>query len=114
MLLHFNDPPNPIRLSAQSRYKPEKLCNKLRSLHAKGHKIRLELSRPNSYIKLEPEVFLTVCYIVCYEHDNIVGDNIPYCDGWDEETRQMEERARQHMEEPSSSEEDAGGEETDA
>ena len=43
-----------------------------------------------------------------------MGDNIPYCDGWDEETRQMEERARQHMEEPSSSEEDAGGEETDA
>ena len=114
MLLHYNDPPLPIPLSAQARYRPEKLCNKLRALHRSGHKIRLELSRPHRYIKIEPEEFLTVCYIVCDEHDNIVGDNIPYCDGWDAETRQMEEKARQHMEEPSSSEEDAGGDDTDA
>ena len=55
-----------------------------------------------------------MCYIVCDEHDNIVGENIPYCDGWDAETRQMEERAKQHMEEESSEEDDAGGGDTDA
>ena len=44
--------------------------------------------------------------LVALEHDQIVGSNIPFDDGFEEETRAMEVAAEDHMNAPDSSAED--------
>ena len=64
-------------------------------------------SRPRHLadIQLTAQEFSVVAHIISADHDMIVGENIPYDDGWNQETKEMEESAQQHMEEETSDEE---------
>ena len=101
MHIAFARPPVKICLSAQHRYSVEGFIGKVRKLHRQGQQIWLVLDS-GANIMLQPEEFPLSCKVVLAEHDNIVGQDIPMDDGWEEETLEMEANAEAHMLAPES------------
>lgn len=105
MQIFYSRPPKPLHLSAQYRYPQVQLLEIMEKLHAQGHDIWLTVKHNNEYMQLTAQEFSVVAHIISADHDMIVGENIPYDDGWNQETKAMEESAQQHMEEETSDEE---------
>lgn len=104
MQIYYSRPPKPIQLSAQYRYAHAHLLENMEKLHSQGHDIWLTVGQ-SKYIPLVAQEFSVVAHIISAEHDMIVGENIPYDDGWDQETQEMENNAAQKMTEDTSEEE---------
>ena len=108
MQLYHSRPPTPIHLSAQHRYTQSQLEDKI-------HKLRRPIwlgLKCNQYIQLDALEISIVCQIVAHEHDEIVGSDIPYDDGWESETQLMESSALDFVN-TSASDDDEGWSSTD-
>jgi hypothetical protein len=100
MQILFGHRPRSVRMSATRLYYPDQLWRIVHRLHRNGSPLFLQVGNQN--IRLGPnDLRLAVSIAVSYH--NQLAYNVPTPDGWAEETLQMEESARQHMENPSSS-----------
>lgn len=103
MQIYYSRPPKPIQLSAQHRYSHGQLLENMNKLHSQGYDIWLTVGQ-SKYIPLVAQEFSVAAHIISAEHDMIVGENIPYDDGWFEETQEMQKRAEEVPEDTSEEE----------
>ena len=97
MLLWYGHPPAAFYMTATRRYFPDELESRVNSLAGAGHLIWLSVENER-HLVTEQE-FPFACRLAASYH-NQLAYNTPPDDGFDEETRQMENQAQQHMEAP--------------
>ena len=105
MYLCYSENKTPAMLSAQHRYTDLQLWDNVQEKHNAG--ISVWLSLIHGHLRLLECEFHVVCRILAAEHDIMVDPSVPYDDGWEKETHDMEEAARKFMEDPDSSADDS-------
>ena len=89
-------PGNYLHLSAQHRYLDEVILKQVIQWYNSGEQIYLHFDWGQICV-LQEEEFPLACKMLAGEHDHIVGSNIPYDDGFEDETLAMEIAAQNHM-----------------
>lgn len=99
MRLWYGHPARPLRMSSTGRIHPDRLFARLGSLAAREQQLWLQVENEMHSLN-EPELRLAAEIAASYH--NQICHNLPFDDGWQEETEAMEQSAVMHMLAPDS------------
>ena len=97
MLLWYGHPPALLRMSSTRHYTLEQLEQKTSRFMRLGHQVWLSVE--NELHRVTTQELSFACMLAASYH-NQIAYNVPPDDGFQAETRQMEQSAMNHMEAP--------------